>query len=293
VSLGSRGVDSATSSGAPAGRGVETVTSSEAPAGRGVERPLIGVTTQTLQVIDGIPTDLPPSWVMNQYYVRALTNAGAAPLLVPLLAPDADAMRAIFDRLDGILFPGGVDVNPDLYNGESKGKLDRLDADRDATELLLAQWALADNKPVLGLCRGFQLLNVAAGGTLWPDLAHDCPEMEKHDYFPSQGFTRSHLAHSVDLVPGTRLCDALGARPSVMVNSMHHQGIRDLGAQLVPAAVAPDGLVEALERPGDSFAVGVQWHPEMFASGEQSVGTLFEEFVEACTARQRKTSHQE
>lgn len=248
-------------------------------------RPLIGVTTQTLQVIDGIPADLPPSWVMNQYYVRALTNAGAATLLVPLLAPDADAMRAIFDRLDGILFPGGVDVDPDIYGGESKGKLDKLDADRDATELLLAQWALADHKPVLGLCRGFQLLNVAAGGTLWPDLAHDRPEMQKHDYFPSQGFTRSHLAHSVDLLQGTRLCDALGARRSVMVNSMHHQGIRDLGDQLVPAAVAPDGLVEALERPGDAFAVGVQWHPEMFASGEQSVGTLFEEFVAAARNR--------
>jgi len=121
-----------------------------------------------------------------------------------------------------------------------------------------------------------------------PDLAHDRPEMQKHDYFPSQGFTRSHLAHSVDVQQGTRLCDALGARHSVMVNSMHHQGIRELGEHLVPAAIAPDGLVEALERPGDSFAIGVQWHPEMFASGEQSVGRLFEEFVEAARQEDRR-----
>ncbi|MES1259272.1 MAG: gamma-glutamyl-gamma-aminobutyrate hydrolase family protein [Gemmatimonadota bacterium] len=247
----------------------------------GTRRPLIGVTTQTLQVIDGIPADLPPSWVMNQHYVRALMNAGAAPVLVPLISSDEAALRGVYESLDGILFPGGVDVDPDLYGGDSTGKLDRLDADRDATELSLARWALEEGKPVLGLCRGFQVLNVAAGGTLWPDLAHDRPEMQKHDYFPSQGFTRSHLAHSVDVLRGTRLCDALGARDRVMVNSMHHQGIRELGKQLVPAAVAPDGLVEAFERPGDSFAIGVQWHPEMFASGEPGVGKLFEDFIRA------------
>jgi putative glutamine amidotransferase len=248
-------------------------------------RPLIGVTTQTLQVIDGIPTDLPPSWVMNQHYVRALVDAGGAPVLVPLLAQAEDALRALYDRLDGVLFPGGVDIDPERYHAKRSGKLDRLDADRDATELLMAQWALADRKPVLGLCRGFQLLNVAAGGTLWPDLAHDRPEMQKHDYFPSQGFTRAHLAHTVDVQQGTRLCEALGARQRVMVNSMHHQGIRKLGARLLPAAVAPDGLVEAFERPGDAFAVGVQWHPEMFASGDQSVGSLFEDFIAAARRR--------
>ncbi len=264
-----------------------SVTSSEAPKGRAVERPLIGVTTQTLQVIDGIPSDLPPSWVMNQYYVRALVNAGAAPVLVPLIGFDEAALRGVYEGLDGVLFPGGVDVDPDLYGATRTGKLDRLDADRDTTELKLATWALGEGKPVLGLCRGFQLLNVAAGGTLWPDLAHDQPNMQKHDYFPSQGFTRSHLAHAVEVQQGTRLFDALGHRESVMVNSMHHQGIRQLGDQLVPAAVAPDGLVEALERRGDTFAVGVQWHPEMFASGEQSVGKLFEEFVSAATSSSR------
>ncbi len=246
------------------------------------QRPLIGVTTQTLQVIDGIPDDLPPSWVMNQHYVRALVAAGAAPVMVPLIANDETALRGVYDRLDGVLIPGGVDIDPEAYHAERSGRLDRLDADRDATELTIARWALAERKPVLGLCRGFQLLNVAAGGTLWQDLAHDRPRTEKHDYFPRQGFARDHLAHAVEVQQGTRLCEVLDQRRSVMVNSMHHQGVRQLGDGMVAAAVAPDGLVEAAElRQGSGFAVGVQWHPEMFASGEAGVGRLFEEFVEA------------
>ncbi len=102
--------------------------------------------------------------------------------------------------------------------------------------------------------------------------------------FPGQGFERSHLAHVVAVQPGTRLCEAMGNKQSVMVNSMHHQGIRNLGRELIPASVAPDGLVEALERSGGGLAVGVQWHPELFASGEQGVGRLFEMFVEASRA---------
>jgi putative glutamine amidotransferase len=245
------------------------------------QRPLIGVTTQTLQVIDGIPGDLPPSWVMNQHYVRALVAAGAAPVMLPLIANDETALRAVYDRLDGVLLPGGVDIDPEVYHAARGGRIDRLDSDRDATELTIARWALAEQKPVLGLCRGFQLLNVAAGGTLWQDLAHDRPETQKHDYFPKQGFSRDHLAHAVEVQQGTRLCDVLDQRRSVMVNSMHHQGVRELGGGMVAAAVAPDGLVEAGELRGGGFAVGVQWHPEMFATGEQSVGRLFEDFVES------------
>jgi putative glutamine amidotransferase len=242
-------------------------------------RPVIGVTTQTLQVIDGVPADLPPSWVMNQHYVRALANAGGAPVLVPLIAGDEAALRAVYDGLLGIVFPGGVDIDPEVYGAARGGRLDRLDADRDATELMLAKWALDDGKPVLGLCRGIQLLNVAAGGTLWPDLAHDRPESAKHDFFPSQGFARNHLAHPVDVKPDTRLAHALQGRLRVMVNSMHHQGIRELGDGMVATAVAPDGVIEGLELTGDAFAVGVQWHPEMFASGDDAAGRLFEEFV--------------
>ena len=245
-----------------------------------LRRPLIGVTTQTLQAIDGIPAELPLSWVMNQRYVHSLVAAGAAPVLIPLLDAGAAALRAVYDRLDGILVPGGVDIDPAIYRESRHELLGRLDPARDSTEVTVTRWALEDRKPFLGLCRGLQVLSVALGGTLWQDIGHERPGSEKHDYFPTSGYARDHLAHRVDVRGGSRLGDALGPG-TIAVNSMHHQGIRDLGARLVPTAVATDGLVEGAELVDGGFAVGVQWHPEMFASGEPSVGRLFEDFVEA------------
>jgi putative glutamine amidotransferase len=245
-----------------------------------VRMPLIGVTTQTLQAIDGIPAELPTSWVMNQRYVHAVVAAGGAPVLVPLLSQNSDALRQIYEHLDGVLVPGGVDIDPAMYNHAQHELLGRLDPDRDTTEVTITRWALEDRKPFLGLCRGLQVLSVALGGTLWQDLTQERPASEKHDYFPGAGFSRDHLAHNVDVRSGTRLSDALGAG-TIAVNSMHHQGIRDLGARLVPTAIAEDGLIEGAELEGAGFAVGVQWHPEMFRSGEPSVGRLFEDFVAA------------
>ncbi len=243
-------------------------------------RPLIGVTTQTLQAIDGIPAELPQSWVMNQRYVHSLVSAGAAPVLIPLLADSPEALRAIYERLDGLMVPGGVDISPGEYNEAEHAALGRVDPARDSTELTLTRWALADHKPFLGVCRGLQVLSVALGGTLWQDLTLLRPDSAKHDYFPGGGFTRDHLAHTVEVAANSRLGAALGTG-TISVNSMHHQGVRTLGAGLVPTAYAADGLIEGAELKGAGFAVGVQWHPEMFASGEPSVGKLFEDFVGA------------
>ena len=243
-------------------------------------RPLIGVTTQTLQAIDGIPAELPTSWVMNQRYVHALAAAGGVPVLIPLLAGDTATLREIYHRLDGLLVPGGVDIDPLVYREPRHALLGRIDPERDITEVTMTRWALEDEKPFLGLCRGLQVLSVALGGTLWQDITHQRPDSGKHDYFPTAGFARDHIAHNVEVTGDSRLGDALGGG-SVPVNSMHHQGIRDLGAGLVATAIAADGLIEGAELKGRGFAVGVQWHPEMFASGEPSVGKLFEDFVAA------------
>ena len=243
-------------------------------------RPLIGVTTQTLQAIEGIPAELPMSWVMNQRYVHSLVSAGAAPVLLPLLSDDLDSLRAVYDRLDGILVPGGVDIDPAIYREPRHELLGRLDPARDVTEVAITRWALEDWKPFLGLCRGLQVLSVALGGTLWQDITGERPGSAKHDYFPNAGFARDHLAHQVEVRSDSRLGDALGTG-SIAVNSMHHQGIRDLGARLIPTAIAADGLIEGAELEGGGFAVGVQWHPEMFPSGEPGVGKLFEDFVAA------------
>jgi putative glutamine amidotransferase len=137
-----------------------------------------------------------------------------------------------------------------------------------------------ERKPFLGLCRGLQVLSVALGGTLWQDVADQRPDSVKHDYFPNGGWTRDHLAHDVEIAAGSRLGDAIGTG-SIAVNSLHHQGIRELGSRLVPTAIASDGLIEGAELEDHPFAVGVQWHPEAFERHAQSVGHLFDEFVAA------------
>jgi putative glutamine amidotransferase len=242
-------------------------------------RPLIGVTTQTLQAIDGIPEGLPHSVVMNQRYYHAVASAGAAPVLIPLL-DDMETLHAIYERMDGILIPGGVDVDPAAFGEHPHERLGRIDPARDRVEIQLVRWAVEDRKPVLGLCRGLQVINVALGGTLYQDLDAEYPNAIKHDYFPTYGFSRDHLAHQIAVQPGSRLRRAL-ADASVPVNSMHHQGIKALASSLVASAVAPDGLIEAAESPNDAYVVGVQWHPEVFELSEPSSGDLFCDFVAA------------
>jgi putative glutamine amidotransferase len=241
---------------------------------------MIGVTTQTLQAIDGIPAGLPNSVVMNQRYYGAIAAVGGTPVLIPLFDDDVETLRRIYDGLDGILIPGGVDMDPRSFGEAPHPKLGRIDRARDRVELLLTEWALADRKPLLGLCRGLQVINVALGGTLYQDLEAQLPESIKHDYFPTFGYERDHLAHDVTLERATRLQRVMD-RDRVPVNSMHHQGIKTLAPSLVPSAVAPDGLIEAVELPGDHFLVGVQWHPEVFELTDPHTRQLFRAFVEA------------
>jgi putative glutamine amidotransferase len=244
-------------------------------------RPLIGVTTQTLQAIDGIPEGLPHSVVMNQRYYHAVASAGGAPVLVPLL-DDVEALRAIYERTDGILIPGGVDVDPSTFGEKPHERLGRIDPARDRVEIQLVRWAVEDDKPLLGLCRGLQVINVALGGTLYQDLETEYPNGIKHDYFPTYGFSRDHLAHDVIVEAGSRMRHAL-VDEAVPVNSMHHQGIKALATGLSASAVAPDGLIEAAESTSESYIVGVQWHPEVFELSDPSSGVLFRDFVQAAS----------
>jgi putative glutamine amidotransferase len=251
---------------------------------RSERRPLIGVPAQTLQAIDGIPAELPHSWVMNHRYLTALAAVGGAPVLVPLLVRDTDALRGVYDALDGVFIAGGVDVDPSSYRAERGAHCGRTDLDRDAVEIQLVQWAREEGKPVFGVCRGLQIINVAAGGSLLQDCAADAPGSQKHDYFPNAGHARDFLAHSIRVERGSRLHEIFGA-DEVMVNSMHHQVIAGLADGLVVTATAPDGLIEAIEAPGDAFTLGVQWHPEMLIDSDAGTRRLFEAFVEASAAR--------
>lgn len=245
------------------------------------KRPLIGVTMQSLQAVEGIPAAMPPSWVMNRMYLDALVRAGGAPVMLPLLTGGTDALRDMYDRLDGLLLPGGVDLHPSSYGQAVRPGLRRTDPERDAVELTLARWAMADGKPVLGLCRGLQIINVARGGTLFQDLATERLGTGRHDFEPPE-FERSFLAHHVDVASSSRLRDLAGA-PAVLVNSMHHQGVDRLGEGLTVTALAPDGVAEAIEG-SDHFVLGVQWHPESLVPGDKVACALFDDFVVASRA---------
>lgn len=244
------------------------------------QRPVIGIPTQTLQAIEVIPAGLPQSWVMNQRYFQAVTSVGAVPWMVPLMDDDPETMRAIYDRLDGVFIAGGVDVDPSSYGAERHGKCGVGDLPRDRVELMFTRWALEEGKPVFGVCRGMQIINVATGGTLYQDCEELYADAIKHDYFPGAGWERDYLAHEVRIAPDTRLRRLFGAE-TVMVNSMHHQAVQELGHGLVASAFAPDGMIEAVEGTGEMFMVGVQWHPEMLIDNDPATRRLFEEFIEA------------
>lgn len=249
------------------------------------QRPVIGVTTQTLHSIDGIPAGLPQSVVMNQRYYAAVAAAGATPVLIPLLDDEPEALRGAYDACDGILIPGGVDVDPACFHEPAHPKLGRIDPARDRVEMQLAKWAVEDGKPLLGLCRGLQVINVALGGSLWQDLEAEYPNAIRHDYFPTYGFKRDHIAHDVALAAGTRLRRVL-EQDRIPVNSMHHQGIKALAPALRASAIAPDGLIEAAEGRNGRFLIGVQWHPEVFEMTDPHTSRLFKAFVAAAGGTQ-------
>ena len=220
---------------------------------------------------------------MNHRYFLALTAVEAVPVMVPLLASDNETLRALYERLDGVFLAGGVDVDPSSYKEDKLDVCGRTDPDRDRVELLFTRWAIEDGKPVLGVCRGMQVINVACGGSLVQDVEHESDRFQKHDYYPTQGFARDHLAHDVSVVAGSMMHRIYGAT-TIQVNSMHHQGIKKLGADLEPTIHAPDDLIEGVEGTGDSFLAGVQWHPEMLIDKDAGTRRLFREFRDAAAA---------
>lgn len=244
-------------------------------------RPVIGLATQTLP---GVPGERQPCWLMGRSYVEELRKVGAVPWLIPLVPHDPDTLQEIFDRLDGVFVTGGVDVDPASYGEEKTPLCGATDPDRDAVEIALLRHALQRHLPVLAVCRGIQILNVACGGTLYQDVAAQVPAALKHDYFPTpERPSRKYLAHDVAVRPGSRLGEIL--RETVLpVNSMHHQAIKDLAPALTATAHAPDGVIEGVEGKNGQYLVAVQWHPEELTDSHPGMARLFTSFADAARA---------
>jgi putative glutamine amidotransferase len=208
--------------------------------------------------------------------------AGGAPALIPLDL-SRDAWRSLYRRVDGLLLPGGVDVAPARYGEEPHPKLGKVNRPLDEAELVLARWAMDDGLPLLGVCRGIQVLNVAAGGTLYQDLPSQFPGALRHACSPPD-YPRTHRAHTIQVEPGSRLAGILGAHQTA-VNSRHHQAVKDLAPGLVVTARAPDGVIEGVESLDGQFAVGVQWHPESLAADDPQMLAIFQALVRAAAER--------
>lgn len=216
--------------------------------------PRIGITGTTRRY-DGADRS-----TVNSAYVRSVIGAGGIPLILPPLH-GANHAPAILEILDGLVLSGGEDVDPVHYGQEAHPTVqNNIDPLRDAQEIALFRLAQSRNLPVLAICRGIQLVNVALGGTLWQDLPSDKPDGLPHN----QPDGRTARTHPVDITPGSRLEQALGAT-RVEVNTFHHQAIRDLAPGLIVTAKAPDGEIEGVESTrGNPWLLAVQWHPEEF-----------------------------
>lgn len=236
---------------------------------------LIGVTTTRQTNSSGLAM-----LGVMQAYTEALYRAGACPVLIPLGIPE-NRLDELTQRLDGILLPGGGDIHPARYGSQPHPSLGSINRDRDELEIELVRRAVAQGIPFLGICRGLQVINVALGGSLYEDLSDQHPGALKHNY--TTGYARNYLAHPVEVRAGTLLAQTLGAT-QVMVNSIHHQGIRALASNLTASAIAPDGVIEAIELNGHPFGLGVQWHPECLPE-DPCMDALFRQFVASAEAR--------
>ncbi len=239
--------------------------------------PLIGITTSV--TVDKSPERA----YVNIAFIRAVQEAGGIPLLLPPhLSPDVQA--ALWPRLDGLVLTGGGDIDPARFGQPRHAKVDDVSPARDELEITLTRRALDDDVPLLAICRGIQVLNVALGGTLIQDLPGERPGPIAH----SQREPRQQATHPVKVIgEGTRLGRVLGAL-EVSVNSMHHQAIDALGFGLHEVAWAPDGIIEGIEMPGDErFVLGVQWHPEELVGHDPAARNLFAAVVDAARCRPR------
>ncbi len=241
-------------------------------------RPLIGITGRkdtSARLLNS------PMHSVGATYVHAIHKVGGTPVILPPVMLVSD-WKLLLERLDGLLLSGGEDIEPVQYGEAPESWLGGVDKVRDSAELGLARLVLKQDLPILGICRGHQVLNVALGGVLYQDILAHVPDTLEHALTP--GRTIEALAHTVTIEPTSRLAAILGGT-EFEVNSAHHQAVKIPGKGLLQTAHAPDGVSEATELPEHPFCLSVQWHPEAMVPHGTTMWPLFEAFVTAAARR--------
>ena len=236
-----------------------------------MDQPLIGITCSQ-KLISHQRTDS----LLHDEYSEVVALAGGLPLLIPVSFPVKD-IPTLLSRLDGVLLSGGGDIAPALSGNENDVYSRNISASRDALELKIVETAVMKDLPLLGICRGCQILNVALGGSLYTDIDAQYPTSIRHSQ--SAVHSPAYLAHEVKIMPDSVLASIL-RQPTLPVNSRHHQAVRQLAPGFLVTAQASDGLIEAIELAGKRFCLGVQWHPESLQSSEAQ-RRIFEGFINA------------
>lgn len=212
---------------------------------------------------------------VNDDYIKAVEKAGGTPLILPVIDNIQNIKKQI-ELCEAIVISGGQDIHPIFYNEEPNQKLGLVYSRVDEYQLNLAKIALEYNKPILGICRGHQLLNIACGGTLYQDLSEIKGDILKH----FQQGKRYDYSHKISINKNSILGNLLGEER--LVNSFHHQCIKELGKGLKISAVATDGVIEAIEMEEKKFVMGVQWHPEMMVTESDEMLIIFDKLMKSC-----------
>lgn len=229
---------------------------------------------RTKQPIIGISAASPSS--ASQTYIKAVRRAGGVPLIIPFTSNEQE-LKAIVKRIDGIIMTGGEDVAPKRYGEEPRPELGEVSLERDDFDIKLIKAAASAKLPILGICRGVQVMNVAFGGSLYQDIPSQIPTSK----VTHNGRSSRTRAHAIEIKEGTLLAELLGSR--IEVNSTHHQAVKQLAPGFIVSATAEDGVVEAIESTNAKCIFGVQFHPEVFtAAGEDDFLGLFKYFIKAC-----------
>lgn len=209
---------------------------------------------------------------MKAFYSEAIIQAGGIPILLP--SEGVGYIQTLRGTIDGLLLTGGGDVDPALFGEEPHQHLGNVTPERDLFEIVLVKAMLEVNKPILGICRGMQVINIAAGGSVYQDMYHQCefPVIQHSQQAPVH-----HASHFIQLKKGS-LLQKMMDKNQLKVNSFHHQAVKDVPFPFVVSAHSSDGIIEAIESSSDSFVVGVQWHPETLK--DASSLKLFTEFIQ-------------